>query len=87
MKPLAELERTLDRIDGCGYRAYKELQGSYGANNFVLHVDHVQGDPFAAPSRLRAVVPHSVSGIDQQLRLRKRRAAVHQRAADRARGP
>jgi len=48
------LAKTLSRIDGRGYKAYKDIQGRYAFPRFVLHVDHVQGDPFAAPSRLCA---------------------------------
>lgn len=49
-----ELRRRLRRIDGRGYRAYKEIRGSYEIGGLELHVDHVQGDPFAAPSLVRA---------------------------------
>lgn len=56
-----DLERELNRIDGRSYRAYKDIQGetySYdGPVTFTLFVDHVQGDPFAAPSRLRVQIP------------------------------
>ena len=51
------LRQTLKRIDGRGYRAYKDLQGSYQAGEMELRVDHVQGDPFALPSRLALRVP------------------------------
>ncbi len=51
-----ELEALLRRLDGRGYKAYKDIQGSWDYSTFVLHVDHVQGDPFAAPSRLCAEI-------------------------------
>jgi predicted ABC-class ATPase len=51
------LRRTLSRIDGRGYKAYKDLEGSYDFGPFSLHIDHVQGDPFAAPSKVRVRVP------------------------------
>jgi predicted ABC-class ATPase len=45
----------LRRLDGRGYKAYKELQGqSFEIEDWTLRFDHVQGDPYAAPSRLRA---------------------------------
>ncbi|HHW55585.1 MAG: ABC-ATPase domain-containing protein [bacterium] len=56
MKGREELERILARIDGKGYKAYKDIQGSYLFDTYILHIDHVQGDPFAAPSRLRVRV-------------------------------
>lgn len=43
----------LRRIDGRGYKAYKDAAGEYADGDVVVFVDHVQGDPFAAPSRVR----------------------------------
>jgi len=48
-----DLKEILARINEKGYKAYKDIEGSYDFGIFVLSVDHVQGDPFAAPSRLR----------------------------------
>jgi len=80
MKParsMASLRSTLQRIDGRGYKAYKDIRGSYQGEGFVLSIDHVQGDPFAAPSRLRAVVPHEVAGFPPDLYARPiRRVAL-----------
>jgi len=42
----------LARIDHRGYPAYKELQGMYDFGAYMLSIDHVQGDPFAAPSKV-----------------------------------
>jgi predicted ABC-class ATPase len=61
------LRELLRRIDGRGYRAYKEVAGSYAFDGFELHVDHVQGDPFAAPSKLRLRVPMEVAGVPADL--------------------
>ncbi|MEN8181000.1 MAG: ABC-ATPase domain-containing protein [Myxococcota bacterium] len=58
-----ELRRLLGRIDGRGYPAYKDLRGSYDLGALSLHVDHVQGDPFAAPSRVRVRVPMAEAGL------------------------
>lgn len=51
------------RIDGKGYKAYKEIEGSFDFGLFTLHIDHVQGDPFAAPSRLRFYILLSKTGF------------------------
>jgi predicted ABC-class ATPase len=70
-----DLEALLRRIDGRGYPAYKDLARSYDMGGFVLKVDHVQGDPFASPSRLRVVVPQREAGFghrDYGLRARRR---------------
>jgi predicted ABC-class ATPase len=54
---IEDLRRTLGDIDGRGYKAYLRIKGAYAAEFFTIIVDHVQGDPFAAPSRLRVRVP------------------------------
>lgn len=51
----------LHRIDGRGYKAYKEIRGSYEFSDFTLSIDYVQGDPFAAPSRMHVRVPQPVA--------------------------
>jgi predicted ABC-class ATPase len=59
-----DLKSILRRIDGRGYKAYKEIQGrKFSFDGFELLVEHVQGDPYAAPSRLRALIPLEKSGI------------------------
>ena len=67
MKPLAELRRLLLQIDGRGYKAYKQIQGAYGGGTFTLYIDHVQGDPFAAPSKVRLRVPQAVARMPANL--------------------
>lgn len=57
-----DLRHILNRIDGKGYPAYKDIRGKYKFPEFTLLVDHVQGDPFAAPSRLRVQVPQEAAG-------------------------
>ncbi len=61
------LANLLGRIDGRGYRAYKRLQGDYGFADFLLRIDHVQGDPFADPSRCRIFLDPSKMGLTQDL--------------------
>lgn len=51
------LRRTLARIDGRPYSAYRDLTGAYAFGRFTLHIEHVQPDPYAPPSRLRLVMP------------------------------
>lgn len=52
-----KLIQSLRRIDGKGYKAYKDIQGDYIFDNFDLYIDYVQGDPFATPSKIRTVIP------------------------------
>lgn len=63
MKSAKDLRQLLETIDHRGYPAYKETAGAWRFENYVLGIDHVQGDPFAAPSRLHVEVPASVAGI------------------------
>jgi len=62
-----DLKNILTRIDGKGYKAYKDIEGSFDYGTFILHIDHVQGDPFAAPSRLRVCVSLSRTGFPVSL--------------------
>lgn len=52
MKSSEVLRRMLRAVDHKSYPAYKDLRGAYSFGSFVLGIDHVQGDPFASPSRL-----------------------------------
>jgi len=58
-----QLEALLLRIEGSGYKAYKRLEGAWSFADFQLHVDHVQGDPYAAPTRLRVMVEPEVARL------------------------
>ena len=52
MKSSEDLRRMLRAVDHKSYPAYKDLKGTYSFGSFLLGIDHVQGDPFASPSRL-----------------------------------
>lgn len=65
MKTKQELQNMLRQIDHKSYPAYKQLRGDYRFDGFFLHIDHVQGDPFAAPSKVRIEVPGSQAGFDR----------------------
>ncbi|MCA9470557.1 MAG: ABC-ATPase domain-containing protein [Nitrospirales bacterium] len=67
MNSLDDLRHVLSRIDGRGYKAYKDIQGEYDGGWARIYIDHVQGDPFAAPSKIRVRVDHSVSKIPPDL--------------------
>ena len=56
MKNLSDLKRELEKIDGRGYKTYKTLEGQYSFEDYILSIDHVQGDPFASTSRIRVIV-------------------------------
>jgi len=61
---MRDLEAILHRIDGRGYKAYKEIEGRrFRFEDFDLLVEHVQGDPYAAASKLRALVPTKIAAL------------------------
>ena len=62
-----DLKSILIRIDGKGYKEYKDIEGIFDFGTFMLYIDHVQGDPFAAPSRLRVHVPLLKTGFPSSL--------------------
>src|SRR5690554_4877927 len=61
------LRDRLADLDGKGYGAYKSIKGVYDFGDFTLSIDHVQGDPFAEPSRLRVFLPLAVCGFPKEL--------------------
>jgi predicted ABC-class ATPase len=62
-----ELRRILRRIDGRGYRAYRDIGGAFEISDVGLHVDRVQSDPFAAPSKLRVRIPMQRAALPRDL--------------------
>ena len=76
MRSDRDLQRELERIDRRGYPAYMDLRGQYDFGDFVLSIDHVQGDPFASPSSMSTRVPNEVLHIPAGLW-----DEVHRRAA------
>ncbi len=60
MRTIEELQGELRRLDGKGYKAYKDIKGEYDAGPYRLMIDHVQGDPFAAPSSVRIQKEHDI---------------------------
>lgn len=67
MKKAEELRALLDRIDRRGYPAYKETKDRYDFNRYVLSIDHVQGDPFASPSKVSIQIPGARAGFPREL--------------------
>ena len=76
MQSAAELKQLLDRIDHRGYPAYKDTKGQYQFQGYIFSIDHVQGDPFASPSKVSVQVKGSTAGFPEELYKGR-----HQRAA------
>ena len=67
MKTSEELKSLLEKIDHRGYPAYKETRGSYQFPGYILSIDHVQGDPFASPSKVSIHVQGRQGGFPSRL--------------------
>lgn len=77
MKPIDTLLDDLRALDGKGYGAYKSVKGGCQAARLGLHIEYVQGDPYASPSRFRAVAtPDQAALPEWALRTRDRRRAA-----------
>ena len=76
MQSATELKQLLDRIDHRGYPAYKDTKGQYQFQEYIFSIDHVQGDPFASPSKVSIQVKGSTAGFPEELYKGR-----HQRAA------
>ena len=63
MQSSTELRSLLNRIDHRGYPAYKDTKGAYQFPGYILSVDHVQGDPFASPSKVSVRVAGRSDGL------------------------
>ena len=63
MKTSQQLREELLSIDRRPYPAYKSLAGEYRFPGYILSIDHVQGDPFAAPSHLHVRLSHDACGF------------------------
>lgn len=63
MKNSEELRQQLRSINRKSYPAYKGLKGLYHFGNYILSIDHVQGDPFASPSHVSIQISHRDAGF------------------------
>ncbi len=75
MKRSEDLQEILHRIDHRGYPAYKDTQGTYQFGNYVLSIDHVQGDPFASPSKVSIHVSGEKAGFPADM-IRKKHTRI-----------
>nr|WP_296957367.1 ABC-ATPase domain-containing protein [uncultured Mediterraneibacter sp.] len=67
MQTSEELKNLLKRIDHRGYPAYKDTKGEYKFPGYILSIDHVQGDPFASPSKVSVHVSGKSAGFPKEL--------------------
>jgi len=62
-----DLVAILQRIDGRGYKAYRDILDVFAFDGFTLFLDQIQGDPFAAPTKLRLRVLQERARIPRDL--------------------
>lgn len=67
MKSAEDLKQLLFQINRKSYPAYKDTRGAYAFPGYILSIDHVQGDPFAAPSRISIKVSGKQAGFPETL--------------------
>lgn len=67
MKTSNDLKSELKSINGKSYGAYKSLSDKFKFKDYILSIDHVQGDPFASPSKVRIIIDQKVSGFPKNL--------------------
>ncbi len=65
MRTLDHLLDTLEGLEGRSYKAYKDTRGVYDAGWYRLEILYVQGDPFAAPSRVEIRLPNKEAGFPE----------------------
>ncbi len=64
---IQDLKEKIVSIDERDYRAYKDLQGTYNFDSYILFIDHIQGEPGGELSRFRILTTHNVLGYDKSL--------------------
>ncbi|MGC9421152.1 P-loop domain-containing protein [Vibrio sp.] len=68
---------TLKKLEKQNYRLYQKIKGQYDFTDFTLFIDHVQPDPYASASRLRATRTWSLTGLEWV----KQQSPAYQQAA------
>ena len=73
MQTAQDLKRTLRRINKRGYKAYEDIRGVYKCRDYILFIDHVQGDPYASPSQVRVQILQEVAKFPEETYCNKSR--------------
>lgn len=64
---MEKLKKRLKDLDGKSYKAFKDIKGQYAFETYKVTIDHVQGDPFAAPSRVSINVAMDIAAVPKSL--------------------
>ena len=57
------VNRDAKKIEKQNYRAYQKIKGEYDFGDYRFLIDQVQPDPYASASRVRAIRPWSLTGL------------------------
>ena len=60
-----DLIRALHQLDGRSYPGYKSVLGMWDFGSFSLSIDRIQADPYAPPSKVRAISTPQEMGLPQ----------------------
>ena len=63
MQTSSQLQTLLRSIHRKSSPAYKSLKGFYQFEQYILSIDHIQGDPFAAPSHVSVKINGRAAGF------------------------
>lgn len=67
MRTSVDLKKQLSSLNNKSYGLYKTISGKYLFKDYVLSIDHIQGDPFASPSSIRIIITQNVAGFPSEL--------------------
>lgn len=67
MRTSVDLKKQLSSLNNKSYGLYKTISGKYLFKDYVLSIDHIQGDPFASPSSIRIIITQNVARFPSEL--------------------
>ena len=53
---MIKLKEKLIELHNKNYSLYKSIKNSYDFDSYTLKFDHIQGDPYATPSKIRLIL-------------------------------
>ncbi|MDO5851620.1 MAG: ABC-ATPase domain-containing protein [Methanobacteriaceae archaeon] len=66
MKTKVQLEKILNQINKKGYKAYQQLKNTYQYPTYLLHLDHIQKDPYARPTKAHITIKQEIHQIPKE---------------------
>ena len=66
-KTQKDLEKQLTQINKKGYKTYQQLKNIYQYPTYTLHLDYIQKDPYAKPSKAHITIKQDTHKIPEKL--------------------